>query len=56
MDYYVSKKKNPGPVISFSYKNADLENKAAPKKNKATKKTTAYKEFGRFLDSVSAER
>ena len=52
MDYYVSKKVNPGPVISFSYKNADLENKAAPKKNKATKKTTAYKEHARFLGSV----
>ena len=55
MDYYVSRKKNPGPVISFSYQNPDLEN--APKKNKATKKTAAYKEFGRFwtpsLDSVS---
>ena len=49
MDYYVSK--NPGPVIPFSYQNPDLEN--APKKNKGTKKTAAYEELVRHLDSVS---
>ena len=25
MDYYVSKKENPGPVIPFSYQNPDLD-------------------------------